>query len=115
MSDVIDFETAKRNAESDGTTRIEFRRRKNPKAGYCSHTYAYIYEQDRLLECRDCGASIDPYKFLAQFAHKERRLGYTKEEIASAEKRLAELLADERRTKARLRNARKKLAAAEAK
>ena len=110
---LIDFESAKNDI---GNTSLEVRHRDVPfKKRLCRHARVYIYQDDRRLECKDCGAAVDWYAFIMQQADGHRRLRSYEQSIARARKELDALKADEKRTKARLRNARKRLAAIEAK
>jgi hypothetical protein len=106
---VIDFHEAKEGI--DGTTTLIPRR----SGSYCPHASVYIGEDDRSLQCQACGADVDWHKFLLSFANGHRRLKATKDELAATASRLAELRREEKNTKARLRRARRQLAAVESK
>lgn len=108
--DVIDFDKAKRQLEG-GPTSIEFRRRKHTDRPSCHHQNAYVCEEDRSLECQECGATMDPFDFIKKFASGQRTLSYTREEIAEGNKKLNRMKRDEHNTKARLNRLKGKLPA----
>lgn len=109
MSDdnIIDFETAK--SDLAGITTLKFRLSKPRKDAPCFHHRVIVYDRDRKLECENCGADVDPFKFIADFARKQRWLQHCKEELASLRTEVDELKREEKNIKARIRRAKKKV------
>jgi len=84
----------------------------------CAHERTEIEHFQRKVICIKCRAVLDPFEVLLQYARKERLAAHTDESVREARKRLAALEAEERLTKARLKNAKRKdadVAVAEAK
>ncbi len=75
---------------------------------WCLHDrYTVVYQQ-RLVTCNACGATLDPFVIVERWARGHAvRDGYRKQ-VADLQKKLVELHAEERRIKARTRNARRK-------
>ncbi len=84
-------------------------RREGP---YCRHRQYVLDEGRRSLECGSCGAPLDPYEVLLDYAQSERRWVHFETEARRAEARLDELKAEERKVKARTKSASRKEAAA---
>lgn len=85
---------------------------------FCAHERIEIEHFQRKVICIKCRAVLDPFDVLLQYARKERVAAYTDESVRETRKRLAVLEAEERLTKARLKNAKRKdadVAVAEAK
>jgi hypothetical protein len=79
----------------------------------CRHKLISVYENERRVECRTCGAQLDPYTILLEYAHSDERWWMTWKE---AEKKARQLSDDipslERRVKnlkAQAKRAAKKL------
>jgi len=76
--------------------------------GKCYHRGTFtLDEETRTVECH-CGASLDAFTLLLQYANRERDWRYYDVERREAQKRLDELKAEERKTKSRLKNASRK-------
>lgn len=79
----------------------------------CRHSTAQVDEGARVVTCAKCGVALDPIHVLGEIANRERSLYYSRVAIAQAEKRLAELKAEERKAKARVTRARNRAASLE--
>lgn len=77
------------------------------RKGYCCHSHVTVCEKTRMLECQNCGAIIDPFDFMWEWACKDRNLQYVRKELKKDIERLStqlkELKRQERNTKARIR------------
>ena len=56
------------------------RRRGMPRA--CSHSQVAVHETERLVECDTCGASLDPWQVLLEFANDSRAFACTRDAVA---------------------------------
>jgi len=81
--------------------------------GYCSCVNVFVDEYKRMLECRRCGITIDPFDYIWKVAVKEDHKNWTNiylaSEIDRLSKKLDTLKKEEKRIKARIRNAKKKV------
>lgn len=75
---------------------------------YCFHRQYQLDEGSRTVACGRCGTPLDAFQVLLDYAHGERHWRYVDGEARDAAKRLEELKAEERRVKARTKNASKK-------
>lgn len=75
---------------------------------YCFHRQYELDEGSKAVTCGRCGAPLDAFQVLLDYAHRERHWRYLDGEARDAEKRLAELKAEERKVKARTKNATRK-------
>ena len=82
-------------------------------APMCRHSKLYVDAESRAVSCRGCSAHLDAFSVLLDFANKERHARHWDRERLDTQKRLHELKAEEKRVKARLRNAKKQLTLAE--
>lgn len=77
--------------------------------GYCRHYQLYVVEKYRHLECRKCGAIIDPFDFLFSWAcedyHLDANRKHLKKECRRLSDGLKELKRQERNIKARIKRA----------
>lgn len=80
---------------------------------YCAHTTIEVDKETRQLQCQACKVWLDPFEFLWRWAQRrevvERRLSGLREEEVQLCARIIELKKEERRVKARLKNANKKI------
>ena len=85
-----------------------------PKSQYCRHRHSEMDSLERTVTCTDCGATLDPFDWmertLDENARYWREQSELKKEIGSLHKKVEELKDEEKRVKARLRNARDALA-----
>lgn len=79
---------------------------------YCSHRQYEIDEGTKTVVCGKCGAPLDAFQLLLDYATRERSWRYYDSEIRCAKQQLAELKAEERKVKARTKNATRKEAVA---
>ena len=84
--------------------------REGYKPNRCRHIHVVVSEDDRRMYCRECDAELDPIAVLLDIAHKEHRLYYSRRDVETVRKQLAMLKKDEKKTKARLKRARQRLA-----
>lgn|GEM_PF-2796251 len=82
---------------------------KDKPVGGCNHMRLSVDPVLRVVECSLCGAKLDPVQVLVEFAKRERRMSYTRQAYEDARKKTQDLSAEERRIKARIRRAEKKL------
>lgn len=78
-----------------------------PKA-WCRHERVMLHEQTRTVQCRNCKEAVDPFDILLQQANGERYVESQKARLREMHDKLAELHAEEKRVKARTRNASRK-------
>ena len=73
------------------------------------HTHTALIDRNaRTLTCSRCGADIEPYDYIAYLAHNGSRLVETRKRYRALAKRVEELLAEEKRVKARVKRWRAK-------
>jgi len=89
-----------------GSARLDVKRR---RPGDCKHTRVIVDPVLRRVECRDCESVVDPIQVLVQYAEGERNFQYRQESIDRLAKRVKELAAEEKRIKARIYRAKKKI------
>lgn len=96
MSDVIDF--------MPGAEVTPKRREK-----FCRHRHVIAVEKTRMLECDHCGATIDPFDFIWDWANERVRFRYQNRELQlqckETQKRLDDLKRQERNIRARIKRA----------
>ena len=79
----------------------------------CYHRGAFKLDgAARSVNCGTCGAPLDPFQLLLDYAERERTWRYYDSEIRRAEAQLQELKDEERKVKARTKSASRKEAAA---
>jgi hypothetical protein len=79
----------------------------------CYHRGAFALDgASRSVHCGSCGAPLDPFQLLLDYAERERTWRYYDSEIRRAEAKLDELKDEERKVKARTKSANRKDAAA---
>lgn len=74
----------------------------------CRHRGYELDAERRAVQCGRCGAELDAFEVLLQYARRERSWRHWDGETVRKRAELAELVAEEKRTKARLRNASRK-------
>lgn len=104
--DVIDLAAVRRAREENGD--IPALHKRKPRVT-CRHKLGDYDLRARTLECRDCGAPLDPLMFLDRIARDWNKLAMLRERLKHKTEDLAALIAEERLTKARLKRARKSL------
>lgn len=75
------------------------RRRK----GYCEHIPVYVVEETRMLECRSCGAMVDPFDYMWKWACKGTRLTDGIKHLEGELRRMNAELEDLKRQRANLK------------
>lgn len=81
---------------------------------YCSHSATVLVdEQNRTLECEQCGQILDPFSYMMGIArgndHAFDRRSKLQKGIRELSEKVEELKRQERNTKARLRRAKSKI------
>lgn len=66
------------------TPRLEPKR----KGGVCQCLSVYTVEATRMLECRSCGAVIDPFDFLWNEARKQENIAFSVRHLRNEQKRM---------------------------
>jgi len=94
----------------DPDVREPWLEREIQKRDRCRHIRVVVSAEERRVYCRACGADLDPIAVLLEIAHRERQLYHSRRDVAKARKQLAMLKDDEKKTKARLKRARERLA-----
>lgn len=74
----------------------------------CRHHSYKLDREQRTASCGACGAGLDLFQILLDYAHGERLWRHWDSERRRKADELAELKAEERKTKARLKNASRK-------
>lgn len=74
----------------------------------CRHRSYKLDINDRTVNCGICGAQLDAYQVLLDYAHGERLWRHWDQERLQLMSKLDELKAEERKTKSRLKNASRK-------
>jgi hypothetical protein len=77
--------------------------------GICFHRGVVLSEQMRTVECSGCGAVLDPFAVLLEYAKQERQLGWSRKALQKTKEEMAELKKEERRIKQRIARAKKKI------
>ena len=77
--------------------------------GPCGHGKLILDEKLRAVQCRACEATLDPFDVLMNYADLERRWRSWHKETSKERRLVKELKKEEKRVKARLRNARERL------
>jgi hypothetical protein len=75
---------------------------------YCFHRQYDLDEGDKTVTCGRCGAPLEAFQVLLDYAHRERHWRYLDGEARDLEKKLAELKDEERRVKSRTASASRK-------
>lgn len=75
---------------------------------WCTHSQDRVVEEQRIVECCNCKAPLDPFKVPLQYARGERIRADTEAALKKLREQTRALEAEERRVKARTRNAKKK-------
>ncbi len=75
---------------------------------FCRHRKYLVHADTRTVSCATCGAPLEAFKVLLDYAQRERSWRHYDSEIRRATERLAELRAEERKVKARTKNATRK-------
>jgi hypothetical protein len=75
---------------------------------FCRHPRTLIDADTREVSCRDCTKTLDAVDVLLEYAHRERTWHHWDQDTRLAQKRLAELQAEERKVKARTKSAARK-------
>lgn len=91
--------------------RLDFDKQSTIKSDYTRHCFHRQYQLDeysKAVTCGSCGAPLEAFQVLLDYAHRERHWRHLDGEAREAEKRLAELKAEERKVKARTKNATRK-------
>lgn len=74
----------------------------------CRHVSTVVDEVQRTVACATCEAPLDPIQVLLEYARKERHWRQWDAEVSRCHDQLAELKAEERKVKARTKNATRK-------
>ena len=74
----------------------------------CRHTQTVVDERARTVECGTCGQALDPIRVLLEYAEKERHWRNWQSAVHEQQRALEELKEEERKAKARLKNAQRK-------
>lgn len=99
-------------ATSDATPSIdiEVKGRKNRQQAQCKHHSLVVDEENRAVECNDCGCVVDAFDVLLARANNGesvvRQISQLLEQRDELRKSVDGLLREEKNTKARLRSAR---------
>lgn len=95
------------NGGKEGRIKVDIKQ----NTAICRHWNVNIDEKNRSISCRKCGTIIDPFGYLLQWAEEERQtelnLICLKQDEKRLKKGIEELRAEEKRIKARIRNAKK--------
>jgi hypothetical protein len=83
MAEIVQFTPRDRDGDNS-----PIRRSRKP-ARYCAHLHVEVDERARIVECVDCGASVDPIAALSMLAHEIDRYTMAREE-AQRRARVAE-------------------------
>lgn len=78
------------------------------RSGFCSHRQVVVDTSVRTVTCSTCGADLDAFTWVADYARQERTLRHWEKEQQRHAKIVADLKDEEKRIKARTRNARRK-------
>ena len=82
-----------------------------PRKHICRHLPCTIDVDHRLVECLLCGAVLDPFQVLLEFASQQRSCENYVSKAQKIRASIDALTDEERRLKARIRSARKKAGA----
>lgn len=89
--------------DGTGETKIARNRQK-----WCSHRRFALDAEAREVRCQGCGKLLDPFEILFEYATEERSFENWRQSVIDQGKKLAELRAEEKRIKARTKNASRK-------
>lgn len=78
------------------------------RTGFCRHGRRSLDEADRTVTCSDCGAVLDPFNELLRVGRDENLLERQQRERRSLAAKVAFLKGEERKVKARVKNAKRK-------
>lgn len=73
--------------------------------GFCWHSSILVHERTRSVTCATCNADLDPFDRLLEYARKERNYHHYGQREKALHDRIAKLEEEERKIKARTRNA----------
>jgi len=76
--------------------------------GFCRHYQVSLDGKQRTVSCSDCGKALDAFDVLLGYARGERRWQTWDTLVREAQERVHQLKVEERKAKARLRNASRK-------
>lgn len=85
----------------DGGARLDYGK-------FCVHASHRVNETQRTVKCAECGAALDPFQVVLQYARKDRVRDDMRAQVAELRGKLVELYKEEKRIKARVRNAKRK-------
>lgn len=74
----------------------------------CKHEQTLVDEVERTVECGTCGAPLNAFMVLLEYARKERHWRHWQAEVSRCHNELAKLKEEERKVKARTRSASRK-------
>lgn len=75
---------------------------------HCRHIGSELDAETRTVTCRQCGKTLDPFDVLLEYARGERRWQQWEQEQRAAAARVTQLKEEERKVKARTKNASRK-------
>lgn len=75
---------------------------------FCRHRQTVVDESDRTVACGSCGKALDAFQVLLEYARRERHWQCWDQEVGNKTRELAELKDEERKVKARTKNAARK-------
>lgn len=75
------------------------------KTGHCWQHHPRVLQLERRVECSKCGTALDPFDVLVTIAHNEAQQRHAADEWRKHKEELAAMLAEEKRVKARTKNA----------
>lgn len=105
MTKIVELDKERKRREK--LKPIAVNRRLSTRCEHDHHT-AIVDPGQRRVECDGCGAELDPYETLLLFCRQGNRYERLARECDRLSKKLKELRAEERRTKARVKRWRKK-------
>lgn len=75
---------------------------------HCRHVRMLIDEENRSISCEVCEKPLDPFQICLDYARRERNWRHYETEEHKTRKKISELEAEEKKLKARIRNAKRK-------
>ena len=75
---------------------------------FCVHARYKVVSEQRKITCRDCGGDLDAFDIVLRVAYRQATREDIEQAIRDKRVELARLTAEEKRVKARVRNANKK-------
>lgn len=82
--------------------------REDDRRRFCGHQGWAVSVHERSLHCRQCGVDLDPFEVLARVAEEYDTVVKAREEHKRLREHIGRLQHEEKRTKARLKNASRK-------